>query len=103
MSNLDDVFDPSLGARKVAQHEGRSIVAINRDIRRGRFPAADYTIGAYRFWKLSTLVRWRERRIAESAHQTAVQRQAQLDSAAHARAEQKRKRTTTAAANSDAT
>jgi hypothetical protein len=92
VTTLDDVFDPSLGARKVAAHEGRSLVSINRDIRNGRFPQPDYTIGQYRFWKLSTLIRARERRIAESAHRAAAQRQKQLDAAANARDTQQRKR-----------
>jgi hypothetical protein len=78
-------FDPSLNARKVCEHEGRSLPALNRDIREGRFPQPDYTIGQYRFWKLSTVIRHRERRIAASAHQAAAQRATQLDAAAHAR------------------
>ena len=86
--NITD-FDPSLNARKVCEHEGRSLVSLNRDVREGRFPEPDYTIGQYRFWKLSTVVRHRERRIAESAHKAAAQRQMQLEGAAKARAGRK--------------
>ena len=87
--NITD-FDPSLNARKVCEHEGRSLVSLNRDVREGRFPEPDYTIGQYRFWKLSTVVRHRERRIAESAHKAAAQRQAQLEGVERARAGRKR-------------
>ena len=86
--NITD-FDPSLNARKVCEHEGRSLVSLNREVREGRFPQPDYTIGQYRFWKLSTVVRHRERRIAESAHKAAAQRRTQLDAAANARAGRK--------------
>jgi hypothetical protein len=86
-------FDPSLNARKVCEHEGRSLPSLNRDIREGKFPGPDYCIGQYRFWKLSTLVRFRERRIADAAHKAAAQRKAQLDAAANARdARQQRRR-----------
>jgi hypothetical protein len=86
MSIVFESFDPSLNARKVAEHEGRSIASLNRDIREGRFPPADYCIGQYRFWRLSTVVRARELRINEAAAKAATQRKTQLAAAARARA-----------------
>lgn len=83
--NIPDL-DRSLNARAVAVFEGRSIVSINRDIRAGRFPPPDYTIGQFRYWKLSTVIRARERRIGEAAARAGVQRQEQLENAERARA-----------------
>jgi hypothetical protein len=85
-------FDPSLNARRVCEHEGRSLPALNRDIREGRFPQPDYTVGQFRYWKLSTVVRHRERRIAEDATRARAQRESQLKSAARARSARERKR-----------
>jgi predicted DNA-binding transcriptional regulator AlpA len=85
-------LDPSLNARSVALFEGISVVTLNRLIREGKFPQADYLRGPYRFWKRSTVICARERRIAESAHRVAEQRAAQLDAAARARGAQRRKR-----------
>jgi len=79
-------FDPSLSARKVADFDDRSLVSLNRDIRKGKFPPPDYTIGQYRYWKLSTVIRAREHRIGEAAAKAAKRRQAQLEAAARARA-----------------
>ena len=78
-------LDRSLNARAVAEFEGRSIVSINRDIRAGRFPVPDYTIGQNRYWKLSTVIRHRERRIADSATKTGAQRARQLAAVERAR------------------
>jgi hypothetical protein len=100
VTTLSNELDPSLSARKVADFESRSIVSINRDVRNGRYPQPDYTIGQYRFWKLSTLIRARERRIGESAAKAAAQRQAQIDAAERARAGQREKRALRAAASS---
>jgi hypothetical protein len=91
VSTIDD-FDPSLNAGSTARFWDISIPTLNRDVRERRHPPADYTNGQYRFWKLSTLVRERERRIGESAHKAATLRQAQLGAAANARDAQKRKR-----------
>jgi hypothetical protein len=85
-------FDPSLNARKVAEHEGRSLISLNRDIREGRFPPPDYCVGHYRYWKLSTVIRARERKIGEAATKTASRRRAQLEAAERARAAQQRMR-----------
>jgi hypothetical protein len=79
-------FDPSLNARKVCEHEGRSRPALNRDIREGRFPPPDYCIGQNRFWKLSTVIRARELRIAEAAANAKAKRRVQLENANRARA-----------------
>jgi predicted site-specific integrase-resolvase len=88
---IDDL-DRSLNAGDVARFWGISMPTLNRDVREGRHPPADYTNGQYRFWKLSTLIRARERRIAESAHKAAAQRQEQLNAAARARTAQRQKR-----------
>ena len=85
-------LDRSLNARAVAKFEGRSIVSINRDIRAGRFPPADYVIGQFRYWKLSTVIRARERRIGEAAARAGAQRQEQVEAAATAREARRRKR-----------
>jgi hypothetical protein len=82
----DRDLDPSLNAGSVARFENISIVTLNRRIREGRFPQADYLSGPYRYWKRSTILIARERRIAENAEKLARQRQAQLDAAANARA-----------------
>jgi hypothetical protein len=79
-------LDRSLNARQVADFRARSLVSLNRDIRENKFPPPDYTSGQYRFWKLSTVIRAREREIAESAAKAAKRRQAQLEAAARARA-----------------
>jgi predicted site-specific integrase-resolvase len=94
---IPTIDDPSLNAGDAARFWGVSIVTLNRNIREGRHPPADFTNGPYRFWKLSTLVRARERRIAESAHETAALRRAQLKAAEHARVERQRKRAEQAA------
>jgi hypothetical protein len=91
VSTIDDL-DPSLNAGSTARFWDISIPTLNRDVRERRHPPADYTNGQYRFWKLSTLVRERERRIGESAHKAAAQRQEQLDAAARARTAQRQKR-----------
>ena len=101
MSTIDD-FDPSLNARSTARFWDSSIPTLNRDVRERRHPPPDYTNGQYRFWKLSTLVRERERRIGEAAHKTAALRQAQLGAAANARDAQKRKRAAAAVTSPDA-
>jgi hypothetical protein len=98
----DHDLDPSLNAGSVARFENISIVTLNRRIREGRFPPADYTSGPYRFWKRSTVLIARERRIAENAERLARQRQAQLDAAANARAAQKRKRQAAVTSSTDA-
>jgi predicted DNA-binding transcriptional regulator AlpA len=85
-------LDPSLNARAVCNFKGGSLPALNRDIREGRFPQPDYVIGQYRYWKRSTLVRWREQQIADSADKLAERRKVQLDAARRARDAQKRKR-----------
>jgi hypothetical protein len=90
---VDDLdLDRSLNAGGVARFWGISIVTLNRDVRKGRHPGPDYLHGQYRFWKLSTLIRARERRIAESAHQIATTRQRQLVAADRARTVQRQKR-----------
>jgi hypothetical protein len=86
----DHDLDPSLNAGSVARFENISIVTLNRRIREGRFPSADYTHGQYRFWKRSTVLIARERRIAEHADELARQRQTQLEAAERARAGRKR-------------
>jgi hypothetical protein len=86
----DHDLDPSLNAGSVARFENVSIATLNRRIREGRFPQADYLSGPYRYWKRSTILIARERRIAENAERIARQRQAQLDSVANARAGRKR-------------
>jgi hypothetical protein len=83
-------LDPSLNSRGVCDFKGGSLAALNRDIREGRFPQPDYVIGQYRYWKLSTLTRWREQMIVDSANKLARRRKTQLDAAAHARAARKR-------------
>jgi hypothetical protein len=82
---IDHDLDPSLNAGSVARFENISIVTLNRRIREGRFPPADYTHGQYRFWKRSTVLIARERRIAEHADEHARLRKAQLLRAAGAR------------------
>jgi hypothetical protein len=88
----DHDLDPSLNAGSVARFENISIVTLNRRIREGRFPRADFTSGQYRYWKRSTVLIARERRIAENAEKLGRQREAQLNAAAQARAGRDRKR-----------
>jgi hypothetical protein len=78
-------IDLSLNAADAARFEAISIPTMNRRIRKGLHPRPDYCVGPYRFWKLSTLVAARERRIGESAAKSAAKRQTQLLQAAHAR------------------
>jgi hypothetical protein len=87
---IDD--DPSLNTGSVARFWDVSIPTLRRDVREGRHPPPDYRSGQYAFWKRSTLIRERERRIAASAATAARLRQSQLNAAAHAREERKRKR-----------
>src|SRR5262249_59535134 len=91
-------FDPSLSARKVADFDDRSLASLNRDIRKGKFPPPDYTIGQYRYWKLSTVIRAREERIAKCAAANEALRATQLANAARARAGRDRVREERAAA-----
>jgi hypothetical protein len=93
---IDDL-DPALNARSVARFEDISLPTLNRRIREGLFPQADYHHGAYRFWLRSTVLATREQRLAENAERVARQRQAQLDSVANARAGRKRTTAATAA------
>jgi predicted DNA-binding transcriptional regulator AlpA len=93
-------LDPSLNARAVCNFKGGSLPALNRDIREGRFPQPDYVVGQYRYWKRSTVTRWREQQIVDSADKLAQRRKTQLDAAARARDEQRRKRAARAAAAS---
>jgi hypothetical protein len=79
-------IDPSLNAAGAARFEAISIPTMNRRIRKGQHPRPDYTVGPYRFWKLSTLVAARELRIAESAAKAKTQRKTQLEAATRARA-----------------
>jgi hypothetical protein len=79
------IDDPSLNAADAARFSGISIPTMNRRIRNGQHPRQDYTVGQYRFWKLSTLVSARERCIGESAANAAAKRKAQLLRAAGAR------------------
>jgi hypothetical protein len=79
-------IDPSLSAADAARFEAISIPTMNRRIRAGLHPRPDYTVGPYRFWKLSTLIAARERRIGEHAAKAGAKRQTQLLQAAHARA-----------------
>jgi hypothetical protein len=79
-------IDPSLNARDVARFEAISLPTVNRRVRQGLLPRPDYTVGPYRFWKLSTLVAARERQIGEHAAKQAATRKAQLEAAARARA-----------------
>jgi hypothetical protein len=95
------LVDPSLNAAAAARFWGVSITSLNRDIREQRHPPADFLNGPYRYWKLSTLVRTRELRIAEGAAAVAAMRQKQQDAAARARVELKRKRAATAATPPD--
>ena len=88
-------FDPSLSARKVADFDDRSLVSLNRDIRKGKFPPPDYTIGQYRYWKLSTVIRAREERIAAAGNNKEALRATQLANAARARAGRDRARAET--------
>jgi predicted DNA-binding transcriptional regulator AlpA len=83
--NMNDL-DPSLNSRQVCEHMGRSLPTLNRDVREGKFPPPDYTVGQYRFWKLSTVIRARERRIGEAAAKAGTVRKQQLEAAARARA-----------------
>jgi hypothetical protein len=85
-------FDPALNARSVADFEDISIPTLNRRIREGTFPPADYCHGAYRFWLRSSVLAARERRLAENPGKLAHHRQAQLDAADRARAAQREKR-----------
>ena len=86
----DHDLDPSLNSASVARFENISIVTLNRRIREGQFPAADFMHGPYRYWKRSTVLIARERRIAENAEKVARQRQAQLEGVERARAARKR-------------
>jgi hypothetical protein len=83
LSALD--IDPTLNAVSTARFWDTSIPTLNRRIRKGQHPPADFVVGPYRFWKLSTLVAARERRIGEAAAQAGAQRKALLEAAAHAR------------------
>jgi hypothetical protein len=93
----DHDLDPSLNAGSVARFENISIVTLNRRIREGRFPPADFTSGQYRYWKRSTVLISREQRIAENAEKVARERQAQFTAAEYARDVRKRKRQAAAA------
>jgi hypothetical protein len=92
------VDDPSWNAQMVAQFRCWSVTTLNRNIREGKHPPADYTHGPYRFWKASTARAARDRDIAESAAKAAQRREAQLEDAARARAARKRKRQATTTA-----
>jgi hypothetical protein len=87
-------YDPSLSAASVAAHEDCSVITLDRRIRLGQFPRADFQQGPYRYWKLSTVLAARERRIAQTAETIKRRREKQAASAAAARAAhmQKRKR-----------
>jgi hypothetical protein len=98
--SIDD--DPSLNTGSVACFWDVSVPTLRRDVREGRHPPPDYRNGQYSFWKRSTLVRERERRIAASAAKAARLRQAQLGAAAHARDVRKRKREAAATLPPDA-
>jgi hypothetical protein len=96
-------IDPSLNARGVCEFEGRSLPSLNRDLREGRFPQPDYMIGQYRYWKLSTVVRHRERRIADANARARALRETQLDAAAKARDGRQRARAERAASSTEIT
>jgi hypothetical protein len=81
---IDD--DPSKNTTSTARFWDCSVSALRRDIREGRHPPPDYRSGQYAFWKTSTLVRERERRIAASAAKAERLRAKQVKAAAIARA-----------------
>jgi hypothetical protein len=85
------IDDPSWNAQMVAQFRCWSITTLNRNIREGKHPPADYTNGPYRFWKASTARAARERDIVACAAEAVQRREAQLEDAARARAARKRK------------
>jgi hypothetical protein len=82
--SIDD--DPSLNTGSVARFWDVSVPTLRRDVRDGKHPPPDYRSGQYAFWKRSTLIHERERRIAASAAKAARLRQTQLTAAANARA-----------------
>jgi hypothetical protein len=95
------IDDPSWNAQMVAQFRCWSITTLNRNIREGKHPPADYTNGPYRFWKASTARAAREADIAASAAEAAQRREVQLEDAARARAASKRKQAAAASPSTD--
>jgi hypothetical protein len=90
---IDD--DPSLNTKSVARFWDISIPTLRRSVRTGGHPPPDYRSGEYAFWKRSTLIRERERRVAETAAKAARLREKQLNSAANARAGRRKQPTET--------
>lgn len=90
-------LDRTLNARAVCEFRGRSLPTLNRDIREGRFPPPDFTVGQWRYWKFSTVIRAREREIGEAAANAAALRRRHLEDAERARAARARKRAERAA------
>jgi hypothetical protein len=96
MPNHDD--NPSMNAASVARFEDISIPTLNRRIRQGAFPPADFVHGPLRYWLRSTVLAARARRMANSAEQLAAKRTVQLRAAEAARVARERKRAERAAA-----
>jgi hypothetical protein len=92
MSNHDD--NPSMNAASVARFEDISIPTLNRRIRLGAFPPADFVHGPLRYWLRSTVLAARAQRIANNAEQIAAKRAAQLRAAKAARGARERRRRT---------
>ena len=86
MSNIKLLDDPLMNAGNAARFEGISIPTMNRRIRTGDFPPPDYVHGQIRYWKRSTILAAREKRIAKYATANELLRETQLANAARARA-----------------
>jgi len=84
--------DSSMNAASVARFEDISIPTLNRRIREGDFPPADYLIGPLRYWLRSTVIAAREQRIAKSKKQFAAKHAKQVREAKRARDARERKR-----------
>jgi hypothetical protein len=98
---IDD--DPSLNTKSTAQFWDVSVPTLRRDVRDGKHPPPDYRNGQYSFWKRSTLVRERERRIAASAAKAERLREAQNAAAKHARTVRDRRQRAAASPTPDST
>src|SRR5215831_9076431 len=96
--NIDLQNDPLLNTRDGAALEGISIPTFKRRVKAGDIPPPDLVYGQRPYWKRSTILIAREKRIAKCTALNEEIRAAQLANAARARAGRDRVREGRAAA-----